>query len=158
MRRSEKEISDPGALERILRTCCLCRLGLCREGEPYVVPLYYGYRDGSLYIHCATDGLKLDILRENSRVCFEIEEIAEYVPSTDDACGWSVRYRSLVGHGTARILESFEDLALAAEVLVSHMGGSPPDDGYARSDLAGMGAIRVDIESMTGKQSGIQEE
>jgi nitroimidazol reductase NimA-like FMN-containing flavoprotein (pyridoxamine 5'-phosphate oxidase superfamily) len=59
------------------------RLGLCRSGMPYVVPMNFGCEwEGDLpvlYAHCAHDGLKLDILRENSNVCVEMDSGGELI-------------------------------------------------------------------------------
>gem|GEM_PF-6349396 len=49
MRRSERAITDPAELESILREALVCRMGLCDGEVPYVVPMNYGYRDGSVF-------------------------------------------------------------------------------------------------------------
>ena len=56
MRRKEKEIKDTAEIEEILSKAFVCRLGLCDNGRPYVVPLCFGYEDNALYIHCAKEG------------------------------------------------------------------------------------------------------
>lgn len=159
MRKPDKAITDREALEAILRRGWLCRLAMCAStGEPYIVPLCYGYRSGSLYMHCATEGLKLDIIGQNRRVCFEVEDLAELDLSGPSPCTWTARYRSLIGKGRATVLRSREELALAAEVLVTQIGGKAPPHGFSSEELSGMAAIRVDIESMTGKRSGVEED
>lgn len=47
-----------------------------KTGEPYVVPVNYLYRDDEIYIHCLP-GQKLDALRENRRVCLQVEKIED---------------------------------------------------------------------------------
>ena len=70
MRRKDKEITDTAIIEEILSKATVCRLGLCEENQPYVVPLCFGYEDNALYFHCANHGKKLVILRKNNNVCF----------------------------------------------------------------------------------------
>ncbi|MFW6126469.1 MAG: pyridoxamine 5'-phosphate oxidase family protein [Chloroflexota bacterium] len=52
-------------------------MGLCAGSHPYVVPVSYGFSEGSIYFHCATRGKKLDVMRENNRVCFQVDEWVE---------------------------------------------------------------------------------
>lgn len=54
------------------------------EGAPYVVPMNYGFAlapDGrlTLYLHCAAEGRKLDLLRRDARVGFAISALVETV-------------------------------------------------------------------------------
>ena len=84
MRRKDREVTDICGIEEILRQCKTCHVAMVDDGAPYVVPLSYGYQmldDGrlALYFHSAKEGRKLDILRRNSRLCFEIANEGEPV-------------------------------------------------------------------------------
>lgn len=81
MRRSEKEVNDIHEIESILKQTSICRIGLCVDNIPYVVPMNYGYRDNCLYLHSAKEGRKIDIIRENPNVCFEVDTDIELVIS-----------------------------------------------------------------------------
>ena len=115
MRRSEKEITDKAQIDSIIRRSKVCRLGLSDDGQPYIVPLCFGYDGKALYFHCAKEGRKIDILRKNSAVCFEFD-IVEGMVEADRACDWGIRYQSVIGFGEARIIEDVNDKqkALAA--------------------------------------------
>ena len=67
MRRKDREITDWHEIEAILAEAMVCRIGLADESTPYVVPVSFGYDDGSLYIHSAPDGKKLALLTKNPR-------------------------------------------------------------------------------------------
>jgi hypothetical protein len=58
MRRTDRQITDRARIEDILRRCRFCRLGLVCEGEPYVVPLCFGYDGQAVYLHMAVEGKK----------------------------------------------------------------------------------------------------
>ena len=58
MRRKDREITDRAEIEAILNEAMVCRIGLADGGEPYVVPLCFGYEDGSVYIHSAPEASK----------------------------------------------------------------------------------------------------
>jgi len=77
MRRKDREETDITEIEKILLQCKTCHVAMVEYGVPYVVPLSYGYRifNGNLlelYFHSALEGKKLNILRKNNSVCFEI--------------------------------------------------------------------------------------
>ena len=146
-----KTITDTATIESIIRSASVCRVGLCDEGQPYVVPVCFGYRDGALYFHSAPRGRKLDILRKNNAVCCEFDVDREIVPAADP-CAWSVRYRSVVALGRASIVEDPEEKARALDAIVTHYGGEPCP--YAEATLERTAVVEVSIESVTGKMSG----
>jgi len=63
MRRREKQITDRSQIEAIIARSQVCRLALSDGGQPYIVPLCFGYRRSRLYFHSAAAGRKIDILR-----------------------------------------------------------------------------------------------
>ncbi len=98
MRRSDREINDVAILEEIITGSSVCRMGLCDEGRPYVVPMNFGYRDGKIYMHSALEGRKLDIIRKNPDVCLVFETDLEMVHAAE-ACSFSMKYRSVIARG-----------------------------------------------------------
>jgi len=151
MRRKEKEIRDAGAIEAILRRATVCRIGFAGKDGPYVVPMSFGYEAGCLYLHSARDGRKLDLLREDPRVCFEVDLDYEVVKK-ERPCEWTLRYRSVVGFGRAVLVEDPEEKRRGLEVILRHHGGDP--SALPEQSLDGVSLIRIEIREMTGKQSG----
>lgn len=150
MRRKEREIQDREAIDAIIRECRVCRLGLTDGNEPYVVPLSFGYDGEAFYFHGASVGRKLDLLRQNCRVCVELDILDELRPS-EEACRWSAGYRSVIGFGTAEILADVESKREALRIIMAHYS----DGRYTFTDkaLEGTVVIKVSIASITGKQS-----
>ena len=68
MRKANREIIDKSAIRAIMEEALVCRLGLCDDATPYVVPMNFGLGENCLFLHCAAEGRKLDILRRNDRV------------------------------------------------------------------------------------------
>jgi len=151
MRRKDKEISDRADLEAIIRQAVVCRLAFISDNVPYIVPLNYGFRDNCLYFHSAPQGHKIDALKRNDSVCFEMEIDVELVES-DSVCKWGTKYRSVVGHGKAFFIEKTEEKKEALDIIVGHyqLGGFD----YPPANIDKLVAIGVEIESMTGKRSG----
>lgn len=152
MRRGDKEIRDRGLIDSIIHRSQVCRLGLSDQGQPYVVPLCFGYDGKALYFHCAKEGRKLDILRQNDRVCFEFD-IVEGMVEGDEACRWGIRYQSVIGFGRAQEIKDLAAKETALTYIMAHYSErtfSFPSDMVER-----VAVIKVEIESLTGKQSKI---
>ena len=150
MRRKEKEITDKSEIESIIRKSLVCRLGLADDGSPYIVPLCFGYKDNSLYFHSAKEGRKIEILKRNNDVCFEFDDNLE-VQAGKAACDWRMKYRSVIGYGTASFIEDPEEKRKALDVIMAQYADG--DFEYSEKLFEEALVIKVDISSMTGKKS-----
>ena len=148
MRRSDREITDKRTIDDIIRRCRVCRLGLCLDGEPYVVPLTFGYDGEFLYFHTAVAGKKLDILRKNNRVWFEFDILHETLEA-DNACNWSIRYESVMGSGSAEFMDDPEEMRQGLERIMEQY--SPREFTFPEEMLRKIRVFRVRIESIGGK-------
>ncbi len=153
MRKKEKEIADLEVLEAIMQRALVCHLGLCADNNPYVVPLNFAYRDGKLFFHTGREGLKMDLLRRNSRVCFEMTTDVE-VLRKEAPCKWNMKYYCVIGFGNARVVEALEAKRQALDLIMTHYGGDPGD--YPAELLEKVTIIEVIIDQLTGKKSGWQ--
>ena len=61
-------------IEDLLYSNNLGRIGCSLNGKTYVVPVNYVY-DGRSIIGHSTDGLKIQMMRKNPSVCFEVDHI-----------------------------------------------------------------------------------
>jgi len=150
LRRKEKEITDKSEIESIIRKSLVCRLGLADNGTPYIVPLCFGYKDNSLYFHSAKEGRKIEILRRNNEVCFEFDIDSE-IKSGKGACAWGMKYRSVIGYGTATLIEDPEEKRKALDVIMAQYADGAFE--YSEKVFGKALVIKVEIESMTGKKS-----
>ena len=151
MRRSEKEIDDIGVIEEILRTASVCRLGLCEGNRPYVVPLCFGYEENALYVHCASQGKKMEILRKNKNVCFEVDIEQEFIKG-ETACDCGMKYRSVIGFGKAVFVEDAESKRKALDIIMqNYLDGTFE---YLEEAVEKTVVVKIEIESMSGKKSG----
>ncbi len=71
---------DSRQMEELLGRQLVGRLGCHANGTTYVVPISYAYKDGYIYCHTA-EGLKISILRQEPRVCFQVD-------NTKDLSNW----------------------------------------------------------------------
>jgi len=151
MRRREQEITDKSVIESILERATVCRIGLCDQDTPYVVPVVFGYKDNRLYFHSAREGKKIAILKRNNRVCFEVDIAQELVPS-EAPCKWSVKYLSVIGFGKAFFVNGAREKREALNIIMEHYSRRSYE--YPAEAIAEVTIIRVEIDTMTGKQSG----
>ncbi len=151
MRKVNQEITDESILEEILRQSAICRIGMIDNGLPYVLPFNYGYKDHHIFIHCALVGKKIDVLRANPKVCFEIEEKAELLKGAK-ACKWSSVYRSIVGYGTVEIITDFELKRQGLEIIMSH-NGAPELVDFEPELIDAVLILKLHIDSLSGKKS-----
>ena len=68
MRRSEKEITDQEALDGILQSAEILFLALRDEPAPYVFPVCFGSDAGTVYVHSALVGTKIDLLSAHPEI------------------------------------------------------------------------------------------
>lgn len=150
MRRSDRQITDPDELESILRNGRVCFLSMVDDGKPYVVPVHYGYEEGTLYIHSAPEGRKIDIIRKNPDVCFSI--VADFgMIRGKNACSWSTNYTSVIGTGKAIIQEDRREKEKGLDVLMGQYSDEKYD--FTGVDLDNVVIIKVEIGEINGKKS-----
>jgi hypothetical protein len=152
MRRNDKEITDRKIIDDLLAAARICRIAMVDSGEPYVIPVNYGYRDNVLYVHSAPAGRKMDILRRNNRVCFEIESPATIVRHPEP-CHWGARARSLIGYGRIEIITDREQKRRGLDIIMAHNGGTDPNV-YDEKQLDVVVILKLTIESVACKQLG----
>lgn len=130
----------------------VCYLALSTDNQPYVVPLNFGYRDNTIYIHCAKEGRKIETIRANPRVSFAVHADMTIRDRDKPACDWSTSYRSVIGFGQAEIIDDFEQKRNALDIFMSHYGDKEHFQ-YSDASIRAVGIIKINITEMTGKQS-----
>ena len=151
MRRTDKEITDRIKIESIIQRSVVCRLGMLDENRPYIVPLCFGYKENTLYFHSANKGRKIDILKKNNTVCFEFD--IDYEPiKADNPCEWGMIYKSVIGFGKAYLVNDFKAKCAALDIIMQQYSDETFD--YPKTKIKNTLVIKVEIEHMTGKQSG----
>ena len=151
MRKQNQEIKDKKVLEEIVSGAQICRVAMTDGDRPYLIPFNYGYRDGCIYIHSSPEGRKIDLLRQNNLVCFEIEDTVRIIES-EKACGWTTLYRSVVGYGTVEIVTGDPGKQQGLEIIMAQHG-APDLVVFEPKHMQRMVILKITISSMTGKQS-----
>jgi nitroimidazol reductase NimA-like FMN-containing flavoprotein (pyridoxamine 5'-phosphate oxidase superfamily) len=147
MRRTDRLVTDRAAIDDVLRRADVLHLAMAGEGGPYVVPVNFGYDGERIWIHCAEEGHKLDLLAADPRVCFEACVDVRIVPGKE--CGWGARFRSVIGFGAAVQVDDPAEKSHGLAAIIEHYSGRP--ETVPADKVTGVAVLRIDIESITGK-------
>lgn len=153
MTRRELEITNLAEITEILDKSKIVHIAMVDDGEPYMVTMNYGYtmEEGklTLYIHGATKGRKLDVMRANPNVFVEMEcDIASF--AGDVACQYGMAYASIMGKGKATIIEDSEGKQEALSILMKTQTGK--DFTFNDRLVSIVSVIRIDVEAFTAKK------
>jgi nitroimidazol reductase NimA-like FMN-containing flavoprotein (pyridoxamine 5'-phosphate oxidase superfamily) len=154
MRRADREVLERGDLAAILEKADACRIAFAVGGEPYIVTLNFGFEwKGELpllYFHCAREGRKLEAMRANSRVCFELDADHE-LATGDSPCSWGMRFASIVGYGTLSEVESEAERVAGLDSVMRHYGWIGAAD-YEAGPLKATAVLRLRVSELSGKR------
>lgn len=128
-------------IEDVLQAEAIGRIGCHVGGRTYIVPITYAYDGECIYGHSAA-GMKVQMMRNNSSVCFEVEHI-------DDLDDW----RCVVAWGTFEELRGNAATAGMRQLLDRFlpMVGSTAHPGHtssAAAEPAGTQARTAGIETI----------
>ena len=158
MTKRELQITDLDQIRKILDTAGVLYLGLAADNEPYVVPMNYGYamEDGklTLYLHSAVKGKKLDMIRSNPNVFFALD--CDRTPFEGKvACQYGLAYSSVMGRGTAHIVDDVEEKKKAMSVLMKTQ--TQKDFSFEDRLVSIVAVIRIDVSEYTAKHRPLPE-
>ena len=108
MSKSKREMT-PEEIDQFLTTARVGRLGLVLDSGPYVAPVGYSYSEGKIAFHSCNSGQKMRALKNESRVCFEVDE------SISDTS----MYTSVIIFGNAKIIEEPEKMIPYLQLLIN---------------------------------------
>lgn len=152
MRRSDREITDLDNIVEIMKKCDVCRVAFFDDDYPYIVPLNFGlsYQDSkiTLYFHGAREGKKLDLLRKNNKVCFEMD-CSHQLVTGDLACEYSMNYESVIGFGCLTVLENTEK-RMALDAMMQQYTKNM-NFTYDERALNAVTVFKLTVDQVTGK-------
>ena len=131
---------DSEEIEQLLQSARVARLGCVHNGDPYVVPINYEFRDGAIYGH-SLPGLKITALRENPRACVQVDKMES-----------ELRWSSALAFGS---FEELTDEAQRQDALTHLMTKYPTMTPVEWSvvddaDTQDIIVFRINIDRMTG--------
>lgn len=151
MRRKDKEIKDPEITQDILKVNTVCRIALSDRDEPYIVPMNYGYDGEYIYLHCAPEGRKMEIIKRNNRICFEITDNIEQ-KSSEKACSFTTMYRSIIGFGSIEEISGQTEKVAGLEFIMQQQTGRKGWE-FAEKEIKNIAVLKITVDTISGKKS-----
>lgn len=154
MRRKDRQVTDRHSLEACIRECFFTTLAMVDNGRPYAVPVNFSYVDGTVYLHSARGGKKIDIVRKNGAVPVQLVFVATAAlqdPGLEDtrACDLSSVYSSVIAEGELEEVTDTAEALTGMQAMLDHV--KKGDKALAPEDLRNTLVLKVVIRSMTGK-------
>lgn len=140
-------------LETIIKDALYFHVAFAVDGQPYVVPLNFGYINGVFYVHSKPDGKKLALLAQNPRVAFSLQTMVEPMHDAVKAENCTMRYMSVMGEGAAVLVQDLAEKRLALDAVCAQYGLEPYD--YKEAMLQNIAIIKITPDQMTGKWANV---
>ena len=121
------------------------------DGTPYVVPVNFAFEGDRIYFHCATEGMKLDNLTANPKVCFEADEMTELYVSQDRPCACGCFYKSVIARGKAGIVGDESSRLHALRLLVKKYAPGKENRPMGEDVLKQTIVVEIVVEEISGK-------
>ncbi|CAK7040648.1 MAG: hypothetical protein DESF_01702 [Desulfovibrio sp.] len=121
------------------------------DGFPYITPVHFVFLQGRIFIHGLAVGEKLNNMKNDSRVGFEVERMLGLVQDDKLPCDTNTSYESVIIRGNAALID---DPALKVAVLDAFVAKYAPHHtgrSYPDPMLKMTGVIAIDVLSCTGK-------
>lgn len=153
MRRKDRELTNQEDYVQVLEECKVCRIAMIDNGKPYVIPMNFGYEfkgnELTLYLHCSSEGRKINALTANNEVCFEMDCMHELIEGKT-ACSYGYAYASIIGDGKVEFIEDLQGKEIALKAIMKHQTDKD-DFAFEESGVRNVTVFRIVSTSFTGK-------
>ncbi len=154
MRRKDREVTDFTEILKIIDAAKFLHLGMMEQEYPYVVPMHFGYEYAEnqlvFYLHCAKEGHKLDVMRENPHVCVELETDVELVSGGEVPCKYGSSFASVIGRGKAELVENEQEKIKGLKLLMQNQTQKAFEINEEMA--ASVAVIKVTVDEFTAKR------
>jgi nitroimidazol reductase NimA-like FMN-containing flavoprotein (pyridoxamine 5'-phosphate oxidase superfamily) len=153
MRRKDRELHNTDNFNDIINRADVCRIAFAVNNIPYIVTMNFGYKWGDslvLYFHCAKEGKKLDFMKQNNSVCFEMDIDHEIIKG-NAACEWSMKYKSIIGYGLLEVVEDVHEKKEGFGFIMDKYG-YPGNKEYNEKLFNFTEILKLNVIELSGKE------
>jgi nitroimidazol reductase NimA-like FMN-containing flavoprotein (pyridoxamine 5'-phosphate oxidase superfamily) len=145
-------ISTREGMEDILSRANVCYVGITDlEGNPYVIPMNFGYSDGIMYLHSGSEGSAIDMLKHNNNVCITISVGEELVyQDIQVGCSYRMKSKSVICRGKVTFLTDITEKRNVLNIIMRHYTDYPTK--YSDTAVRNVCIWEVPIDSMTARE------
>jgi nitroimidazol reductase NimA-like FMN-containing flavoprotein (pyridoxamine 5'-phosphate oxidase superfamily) len=153
IRRKEKAIETKEEMINILEKTKYVTIAMCKNNTPYLVTLTHGYdnKKNVIYFHCAKEGKKIDILKDNNVVWGQALIDKGYVPSKCDQL-----YATTQFMGKVTFINDIAEKKHALETMIKQQESVPEKvikRQITEESVKKVNIGRIDITYLSGKKS-----
>ncbi|MBH1941772.1 pyridoxamine 5'-phosphate oxidase family protein [Mobilitalea sibirica] len=153
MRRKDREVTDINDILDILQKCDVCRIAFFDNEYPYILPLNFGYVYENdvikLYFHGAKEGKKLQLIKNNPKVAFEMD-CSHKLITGKKACDYTMEYESICGTGVIEILD--EDQTEYALTQIMKQYSDQYSFEFDERYLKAVSVLQLTVKQINGKR------
>ena len=120
------------------------RLGCHADGETYIVPINYVYRDNAIYAHSGI-GKKINMMRANPKVCFQVDEIIDTF-RWKSVILWG-NYTELTGEKRQQAMQGIIHKIMS----LTDRPSEEPSHGINQADHANIIVYKIELTAVSGK-------
>ena len=152
MRRTDREITDLNKIIEIIKNNQCCRLGFIDQESVYIVPLNYGYLYNNkhiFYFHGAKVGKKIDLIKQNNHIGFEIDNNHQLVEGKTP-CQYSMKYQSIIGKGHIELIEDDEEKKLGLQLIMKNVAHQ--DVTFNNQMISSVAVMKLIVDTLSCKE------
>lgn len=149
-----KILTEKRIINQIIDKCTTCYVGMCDENNtPYVLPFNFGYDGTCIYLHSASEGKKIDILKKNNKVsiAFSTDHVL-FHRHEQVACSYGMKFRSVVADGKVTFISDYDKKVEVLNIIMLKYTGK--EFTYNAPAVNNVAVYVVHIDSITAKEVG----
>lgn len=142
-----------GETKNLLAECLTGTLATVNpDGTPYNVLVHYVFDNNTIYVHGLPAGQKIENLKRNPNICFNVYEIRGLMLDPDEKpCDTNTAYASVVICGTAQLITDMNEKKTALSGIIQKYTPHLAEKEIPFNMLKGTAVIKLFIREMTGK-------
>lgn len=121
------------------------------KGFPYIVPVHFVHLQNRIYIHGLIKGQKIEYLKADSKVGFEIDEMGAIIPDENIVCDTNTAFKSVIILGHAKMVDEIELKTIVLQEIVKKYTPQLIGMDFPVNMFKATGIIEINIEECTGK-------
>lgn len=153
MRRKDREVRDYNEILDMMRRCDVCRVAFFDKKYPYIVPMNFGVilenEVFKLYFHGAKEGTKLELMKSNPNVAFELDCSHKLIIG-ERACDTTMEYESVCGTGVMRVLDQNEKKNGLTILMNQYLSGKEHE--FSEKEMLNVVVLELTVDQISGKR------
>ncbi len=148
-------VDERTLINEIITKNQVCHVGLIDlEGQPYVIPMNFGYQDDIIYLHSAHEGGSIKSLENNPNVCitFCTPPVLTY-QNVEVACSYRMKGASVICKGKVVFEEDFDEKVKALNIIMKQY--TDRAFTYSVPAVNNVRVWKVEVDSISTKVFGV---